>query len=632
MHIVRLTAICPLVLALAGGLVPARAANPGDVIISEIAWAGSAANTGDEWVELHNQTASPIALTGWVLTESSGGTLNLVGSIPAGGFYVIEGRSGAAISNRISELNIPSFHNTLSNVGEELMLLDQSSATIDAAGQPATLWFAGVNEAGTIQDFTMERNQVACGFAADGTVPASWHTNDGITRNGLDSGGTPLNGTPGAPNSGWVAGSILMIVSGTTPAPRLVAAGGATPIVVTATVTSLESCAPRVPDTVSLYARPAGGSWTASPMVPAGGDAYTYSWSPPGGPGVYEFYVAATAGSVTVPGYPPPSPDFVGFYDPGALPCVGAVRSVDANGAITNSGAPVMTAGLVTTGNPAFSTQANDFFIVDDCAPAAGIAVNGASGVSFAVTPGDQIVALGSLSQFSGRTELEPRAVVVLASGLPVAPVTMTLASLLPAAEAFEGRLVRVNNLTILSGTWPFAGSDASLTVSDDGGASSFTLFVDRDTDVDGTTAPPAGFALVAIVDQFDTTSPFLQSYRLVPRSAADVIAPATGVDALGPPVAIYPAFVSVPNPARSRLEVSFQVPGGKALPVRLSVYDMRGRRVATMVEESLLEPGLHRALWPGQDQSGRSVAAGVYLLELWTPAHTAVARTVLLR
>jgi hypothetical protein len=47
-------------------------ANPGDVVINEIAWGGSAASSADEWIELHNTTAQPVDLAGWSLISLDG--------------------------------------------------------------------------------------------------------------------------------------------------------------------------------------------------------------------------------------------------------------------------------------------------------------------------------------------------------------------------------------------------------------------------------------------------------------------------------------------------------------------------------------------------------------------------------
>ncbi len=38
-----------------------------DLVISEVAWAGTAASSNDEWIELHNQGDEAVDLVGWQL-------------------------------------------------------------------------------------------------------------------------------------------------------------------------------------------------------------------------------------------------------------------------------------------------------------------------------------------------------------------------------------------------------------------------------------------------------------------------------------------------------------------------------------------------------------------------------------
>jgi len=64
---------------------------PGDVTINEIAWSGSGARPGGEWIELVNNTTVPVDLSGWHLTTADGGMdIALTGVIPPDGFYLIE--------------------------------------------------------------------------------------------------------------------------------------------------------------------------------------------------------------------------------------------------------------------------------------------------------------------------------------------------------------------------------------------------------------------------------------------------------------------------------------------------------------------------------------------------------------
>jgi flagellar hook assembly protein FlgD len=48
----------------------------------------------------------------------------------------------------------------------------------------------------------------------------------------------------------------------------------------------------------------------------------------------------------------------------------------------------------------------------------------------------------------------------------------------------------------------------------------------------------------------------------------------------------------------------------------RLSVFDVAGRPVRTLVDESMPQ-GSHEAVWDGTDASGRTVGSGSYLARL---------------
>jgi flagellar hook assembly protein FlgD len=62
---------------------------------------------------------------------------------------------------------------------------------------------------------------------------------------------------------------------------------------------------------------------------------------------------------------------------------------------------------------------------------------------------------------------------------------------------------------------------------------------------------------------------------------------------------------------------------------VDLSVYDLRGRRVATLVDDEM-PAGYHVVVGDGTDHRGRSMASGVYILRLVTTGQ-AVTRKMLL-
>ncbi len=69
------------------------------------------------------------------------------------------------------------------------------------------------------------------------------------------------------------------------------------------------------------------------------------------------------------------------------------------------------------------------------------------------------------------------------------------------------------------------------------------------------------------------------------------------------------------PNPFTSRTSLEFDVPNHIG-PVRLVIYDLRGRVVKTLVEGAV-GTGRHPASWDGKNERGRQVPSGVYFVRL---------------
>jgi hypothetical protein len=74
-----------------------------------------------------------------------------------------------------------------------------------------------------------------------------------------------------------------------------------------------------------------------------------------------------------------------------------------------------------------------------------------------------------------------------------------------------------------------------------------------------------------------------------------------------GSPFALHGA---VPNPFNPSTRIDFSLDQGG--PVQLSIYDVAGRLVRTLVDENLSR-GTHHRRWDGRNQAGRQVASGVY-------------------
>ena len=83
------------------------------------------------------------------------------------------------------------------------------------------------------------------------------------------------------------------------------------------------------------------------------------------------------------------------------------------------------------------------------------------------------------------------------------------------------------------------------------------------------------------------------------------------------------------PNPFRESAKLNFEL-SGKG-PVSLSVYNIRGQKVATLAEGEL-PAGKHRLAWNGKDRQGRQAASGLFFIRLEQEGRSVVRKAVLLR
>ena len=189
------------------------------VVINEIAWMGTAISSDDEWLELYNVSSKSVNLTGWRLCSLTGENPSpditfASKSIEPFGFFLLERTDDTTVSDIISD-KIASgqiYTGALNNDGEVLELRDKNGNLSDLVSKSTDGWYAGKNDKADDESwarFTMERINPA----KAGNDPTNWASNNGIIRNGHDAGGNPINGTPGAQNSIYMA-------ENTTPTPK----------------------------------------------------------------------------------------------------------------------------------------------------------------------------------------------------------------------------------------------------------------------------------------------------------------------------------------------------------------------------------------------------------------------------
>lgn len=83
------------------------------------------------------------------------------------------------------------------------------------------------------------------------------------------------------------------------------------------------------------------------------------------------------------------------------------------------------------------------------------------------------------------------------------------------------------------------------------------------------------------------------------------------------------------PNPFNPRTEITYSLPGNGM--ARLRVVDLRGRRLATLVD-AFQPAGDHRVSWDGRSDDGRALPSGTYVLDLEADGRHATTKLMLLR
>jgi hypothetical protein len=105
--------------------------------------------------------------------------------------------------------------------------------------------------------------------------------------------------------------------------------------------------------------------------------------------------------------------------------------------------------------------------------------------------------------------------------------------------EPRESQLIRINNVTLTGGTWPTTctGLNSTLTITDATGST--TLFIDKDTQVCGSSNPSGPFDVIGVLTQFDSASPYIDGYQIKPRFLSDIIPLTPGPNFIGVPTAL---------------------------------------------------------------------------------------------
>jgi hypothetical protein len=90
---------------------------------------------------------------------------------------------------------------------------------------------------------------------------------------------------------------------------------------------------------------------------------------------------------------------------------------------------------------------------------------------------------------------------------------------------------------------------------------------------------------------------------------------------------ALYPAY---PNPFNPNTSIAYELP--KDGIVNLTIYDVTGRKVRTLVPSKIQRAGFHRVTWNATNDHGQSISAGMYIYKIQSEKYIQTKKMVLIK
>jgi len=91
----------------------------------------------------------------------------------------------------------------------------------------------------------------------------------------------------------------------------------------------------------------------------------------------------------------------------------------------------------------------------------------------------------------------------------------------------------------------------------------------------------------------------------------------------------VFTLSQNYPNPFNANTMIDYHLP--EKSTIQLSLYNVRGQRVAVLVDEQQTE-GTHHVTWDGKDALGRPVGSGIYFCRLQSGELAQTRKMILLR
>ena len=272
------------------------------------------------------------------------------------------------------------------------------------------------------------------------------------------------------------------------------------------------------------------------------------------------------------------------------------VRTVNANGVADSLNVSCKLVGTVHGIN--FSNGNNQGITFFICDPVSGINVTKAPNtLNYTVNQGDLIRVIGKITQVNGLIEMIPDSLVLISTANTLnTPIVVN-----PLSDTYESRLVKMYNLTYVSG-WPTTASTFATTVKTFNGTDTISLVIARYCNIQGTPAPTDTFTVVGLESQSDNSSPYTSGYFIYPRDTNDIIIVHNSTVGVNNNTASKPSFSVYPNPNNGNFKLVFN----KNIDADVKIYSVIG----TLVEERKVNSSV-------ADFDIANYGKGLYVLEI---------------
>jgi hypothetical protein len=84
------------------------------------------------------------------------------------------------------------------------------------------------------------------------------------------------------------------------------------------------------------------------------------------------------------------------------------------------------------------------------------------------------------------------------------------------------------------------------------------------------------------------------------------------------------------PNPFNATTSIHFEI--GKPSTISLTIYDLQGQKINTLIQNQAMVPGGYNVSWTGKNDNGLPVASGTYLMELQVDQYRQIKKMILVK